>query len=348
MASRKSPTAHPSGPREPSGSAGSIDQAASAKRPWLRLGFAVLSTAGITWLLIHKLGGGAQFADAIDSMAPGWVGVAVLFAALGVALAVGRWQLIVWASGYHLPYGRGASGYLASLPFSVLTPSRASDLLRPLAVRDLMPVMVGVGVVVAERAIDLCVLLCLCAVGSLMLGLWPWAAVSFGLALAEVVILALLLAHRDWVSRIPVLRRHRGKIDDLFFTFQILRGSPRRVGWVVTSSVIIRLTTLGVIQALLVATHSQVSLLDTFGTWPIAMTAGLVPLTLAGMGTRDAAFVYLLLLAGVNTDGAEVISATLGYSVVAFWLPALAGLPFMLHELRRRRSAASAEKRVAP
>ena len=329
------PTASESGaPRSP-GAAG---------RSWLRLLIALAITAVVIAILIDKLAGTSDFVHAAASARPAWIGISVGIAFVGVAIGIVRWQLIVHATGYRLPYWRGFGAYMASLPFSVVTPSRANDLLRPVAVRDLMPVMIGTGTVLAERAIDLFVLLVLASVGSAFLGMWWWAAGTAGFAVAEVVTVVLLMRHRGWIARIPILRKRASKLDDLFLTFDVLRKAPLRLGSVAFSSLLVRFTTIGVIQALLVATHSEVSLLDTFGTWPIAMTAGMVPLTLAGMGTRDAAFIFLLHLSGTRINDADVLAATIGYSLVVFWLLALLGIPFMVREITKRRHGGAAQK----
>jgi hypothetical protein len=55
-----------------------------------------------------------------------------------------------------------------------------------------------------------------------------------------------------------------------------------------------------------------------------------MPVTLGGMGTRDAAFLYLLRTVAGHPAGAGVLAATMGYSAVALWSFAIVGLPFMV------------------
>jgi len=67
---------------------------------------------------------------------------------------------------------------------------------------------------------------------------------------------------------------------------------------------------------------------------PLAILAGLLPLTFAGIGTRDAAF--LVVFAGWMTPGA---AAALGLlSILRYAVPALAGLPFVARYLAVARS----------
>jgi uncharacterized membrane protein YbhN (UPF0104 family) len=62
----------------------------------------------------------------------------------------------------------------------------------------------------------------------------------------------------------------------------------------------------------------------------VAILAGLLPVTLGGLGTRDAAFIYLLRTVAGRAAGASVLAATIGYSAVAMWSFAIVGLPFMV------------------
>jgi hypothetical protein len=64
-----------------------------------------------------------------------------------------------------------------------------------------------------------------------------------------------------------------------------------------------------------------------------------LPLTLAGMGTRDAMFMYLLSERGHLVTRVNVLAATMGYSAISVGAFAVIGLPFMIRELGRAREA---------
>ena len=100
-------------------------------------------------------------------------------------------------------------------------------------------------------------------------------------------------------------------------------------------SVVIRGLTLAITFALLRAVGADVDLFDTCALWPVATLIGLLPLTLAGMGTRDAMFMYLLAERGHLLTSVNVLAATMGYSLLNVGAFAVIGLPFMMHELGR-------------
>jgi uncharacterized membrane protein YbhN (UPF0104 family) len=77
---------------------------------------------------------------------------------------------------------------------------------------------------------------------------------------------------------------------------------------------------------LLRATHSPVSLEEVIRYWPLAMVAGALPLTPAGMATRDAAFLFLL---ESDRGSPEVLLATFFYGLTA-WVYAFVGVPLLL------------------
>jgi uncharacterized protein (TIRG00374 family) len=86
-----------------------------------------------------------------------------------------------------------------------------------------------------------------------------------------------------------------------------------------------------IVHLLLLATGSDLSFGVTMSLWPLAIFAGMVPVTVAGMGTRDAAFL-IALRASVDVPVREesVLAATLGYSLIATWLLVILGLPFAI------------------
>ena len=64
----------------------------------------------------------------------------------------------------------------------------------------------------------------------------------------------------------------------------------------------------------------------TVAVVPIAIFVGLVPVTIAGMGTRDAALIYLF--SAYASDSAS-ITVGLFFSLLRYWVLALAGIPFL-------------------
>ncbi len=304
----------------------------------LWLGATVLATGAVVAVLVHDLGG-RDLALAVRSAQPGWVWVAFAQASACVLLGALRWQLVLRAMGYRLGFGRLLAVILATWPPGVVVPSRANEVLRAVAIREAVPLAAGTGSILAEKLIDLFVLLAFACVGAGLSGLWPGAAAIGGVAALQVLVVASLGRRRAWLAELPWLKARPGVLERLFAASDVLVERPLDLAVVSLVSLSIRVLTVGVGHALLVAVGAGVPLFDTLTLWPVAILAGILPVTLGGMGTRDAAFIYLLRTVGVPASGASVLAATMGYSAVAMWSFAVIGLPFMVREAGKARES---------
>jgi glycosyltransferase 2 family protein len=300
------------------------------RRQRLRFALMVFTTAVLMTLLVERVGSG--FLEATRGARLDWVGASVAMAAGGVLLGALRWQIVLEALPYRLGFARALVAVLATWPLALVTPSRANDLLRAVAVRRTVPLPAGTGSVLAEKVVDVSILLGLASAGAALEGLWLSSAAIAMALLVELGCVAALMAHRTRVARLPLLRAHAQKIEDLFLAFDALLAAPARLAAASAVSLVIRGLTLGITFALLRAVDADVDLFDTCALWPVATLVGLVPVTLAGMGTRDATFLYLLSVRGHLVTRASVLAATMGYSAIAVGLFAIVGLPFMVRE----------------
>jgi uncharacterized protein (TIRG00374 family) len=306
----------------------------------VRLAATLLVTVAVLGVLLHRFGGGSTLANVARGANPAWVGLSFLAACVCVLLGTERWRRVLVAMGYALPFGRALVAMLAAWPLALVTPSRANDLLRPLAVRDVVPLAPATGSILAEKAIDLFVLLVLAAAGAAAAGLWGWAAAVGALGLLEIAAVWLVVTRRGWLEQWPIVRRRREAVEELFSAFVALGSAPLQLAALGVLSLVIRVLTVAVTHALLLSVGAQVGWMDTLTLWPIAILVGVAPLTLGGMGTRDAAFLHLLAQRGAHAEPAQILAATVGYSAVAIGSFAIAGLPFMIRETLRLRGAA--------
>ncbi len=74
------------------------------------------------------------------------------------------------------------------------------------------------------------------------------------------------------------------------------------------------------------ALGSSVPLVVAMANIPIAIFIGLVPVTLGGMGTRDAAIIFLF---SVFATPSQLLGVGILFSLFRYWLPSLIGIPFM-------------------
>jgi hypothetical protein len=303
----------------------------------IRAGVAIAATVGVMALLVWRFGTG--LGQALAHAHPGWVAAAVVMSTVGVLLGALRWQIVIEAMHYRLGFVRSLVAVLATWPLAVVTPSRANDLLRAWVVRRTVPLAAGTGSVLAEKFVDMSWLLAMGAAGAALESLWVWAVAIAGALVVEIVVVAVLVTNRRTFAGWPVFRKHAQKIEDFFVAFDALFASPGRLVAACVVSLVIRGLTLAITYALLRAVDADVGFVETCALWPVATLIGLVPVTLAGMGTRDATFMYLLGSRGHPVTHAAVLAATMGYSAIAVGLFAILGVPVMTRELNRRGEA---------
>ncbi|OPZ15925.1 MAG: hypothetical protein BWZ10_01604 [candidate division BRC1 bacterium ADurb.BinA364] len=234
-----------------------------------------------------------------------------------------RWAAVLWACGYRLSYLRAAAVTMAAWPLGTLTPSKTGDVAKAFCIRQTAPLAAGLGSVATERALDVVVLLLLSLGGALALG---------ERAIALFAALGLLAAAAGWAAvalgfRLPVGPKLAAKLERFGETARVLLRRPGYLALSALAAAANWLLSIWQTQWLYRAYGIEVSFSYVCAALPVAIFIGLLPLTLAGMGTRDKAMMALFARAGAP----EPVSLSVGvlYSLCGYWLPSLAGLPFM-------------------
>lgn len=292
-------------------------------------------TGLVVWVLVSQIAGVQDFEQTLAQADWRWTGVAIGLMGVAIWASSYRLKVVYEALGYQIPLGRATGAILATWPLALITPSRAGDLARAFMLRDVCPPLEGSGAVLVERMIDVQSLCLLAILGSAYVGFWQGALAAGGILVAEWIVVFFILSGR--YRTLPVLRRKAEKLGRLVRVFDDLREKPIVFVWVNAFSLLAWLMNIFIVVALLKGFGSETSVLATLATWPLALFVGLLPLTVGGMGTRDAAFVALLHSFGPVNEAA-VFAATIGYSAVSLWLFSLVGLPFLIRAVMKSSS----------
>ena len=288
-------------------------------------------TALVVWLLIHSMAGVDAFVDTVAGARWSYVALAVAAVFVNLFLAVFRWQLVLRSMAYSVSYLRCAHAVLAVWPLAVIIPARAGDVLRAGAVRDEVPFVEGAGSVMVEKAFDVQSLCVLSIVGSALHGFYAWAATAAAILLAEWTVVVVLFRYRDAALKTRALRRFSGKINQLLTALDAVLRSPVHLVGVAACSLLAWVISSAIVHLLLLATDQDMAFGVTLSLWPIAVFAGMLPVTVAGMGTRDALFLFALQATSERPVAEQsVLAATLGYSLVATWMLVVIALPFAI------------------
>ena len=301
-------------------------------------------TAIVMAVLVHRIAGADAFLDTLLN-ADGWLVASTLpIAGLNLLLSAARWRVVVEAMGYRLGFVRTVGVVLATWPLAVITPSRASDVVRAVLVRDVVPPWAGAGSVMAEKLADIQSLCLLAIAGASYFQLWSLVAGFVGLLLAEWAGIVVLVRFAPEVKKVRPLRKHAARIDNLLLAFEALRRSKSHLARLIGLSLVAMGDTILIAYALLRAMGVDVRLDQVAALWPVASFVGMLPLTVSGLGTRDATFHYLLQLTSETPHPeAPVLAATFLYVLIASWVLAIVGVPFMVRAaMTLRRSTVSA------
>jgi uncharacterized protein (TIRG00374 family) len=233
---------------------------------------------------------------------------------------------------------------LAASTFNMVLPSKMGDILKAyfMSKGGAISGPLSLSIVVVEKTSDMLSLLLWCAFG---LALYPAKDALFWTLTAGVIVGlvagAVLLASRRFTGIffnsaaqfIPA-----GKIDNVrkleaaWLEMQDFISSDKlRLSWVSLLSVFIWFLHLVQIWLFILTLRAFAPFLAAVALAPLAIFAGLVPLTFAGIGTRDAALIFLF-RPYLNPPTAAALGV---FCTARYLIPAIAGLPFIHYYLGR-------------
>lgn len=284
-----------------------------------------LAILGLLWSRV----GVAEVLGALSRLGPGTLIAAALITLTFPVLSALRWRAILKLMGHEIPFARCLTVIMGVWPIAAISPSKSGDLLKAACLRGSVPALKTAGSVLAERLIDVMVLSGISLVGAIAVGRYALTAPAAVLLVASAG--AMLLGHGAVAAflekRLSGRPKAREKVEELSAALRaILSGGLPSTAWILALTIANWGATLIQAQVLLVGLGARVSPLFTATALPPAIFVGLVPVTLGGLGTRDAAFLALF---GPITGPGAALGLGILYSFFGYALPALVGLPLM-------------------
>jgi glycosyltransferase 2 family protein len=227
---------------------------------------------------------------------------------------------------------------LAASVLNMVLPSKMGDIAKAYFMRDRgqLDGSLALSLVVFEKACDMLSLLLWCTVGlllfprrDLLFGVMT-IAIALGLAFGVLMLGSIGFAKTGFgLGRRLLPGKLAGKIDRMADSWEQMHGyfwsDRRRLLTVTLTSVFIWFLHLLQIWFFIVALRALVPLVTSLALSPLAILAGLLPLTFAGVGTRDAA-----LIAFYGPYFPAATGAALGVLCTSrYVMPAIGGLPFL-------------------
>ena len=202
-------------------------------------------------------------------------------------------------------------------------PSKSGDVIKAAFIRQQCGLSSGFGTVVLERLIDLFIL------G--MLGIYGFVVcrVFWGLCVGITLILAVLatFAITFFFPLYIVPERVRLAATNFKNVFLNWAQNPSSIAQSFLGSIGNWLLAGLSICSLGLAINDQVNFGYLLSVYPLAIIIGLLPISISGLGTRDAAFVFLL-STYMTREQATLVG--FGYSLLGYWYIAVFGLLILL------------------
>jgi len=251
-----------------------------------------------------------------------YLALATLLSLFFPVLSAIRWHFIVLRLGANLGVWPSYKIIMAAWPLSTVTPAKSGDLIKVVYLRNVLAYSETTGVILAERVVDVFCLACLAVIGGLLVNLE--LAQWFGAAILLCSVLGMIFVSTPWISLLP------NKFQTLFVN--LFKAFKELYSHLPTLFLVLLVTLLNwflsILQTWLCYQAFQISvpLMYVFAALPVAIFVGLLPITIAGMGTRDTALIQLFSQYASN-EGSLFVGIL--YSFFGYWFLTLLGLPFM-------------------
>jgi hypothetical protein len=279
----------------------------------------------------------AELVEALQNSHAGWMLVAIAMTIPLVMLTAWRLQQLI-PSGERLPFGEAVRLILAASGLNLVLPSKMGDIAKAyfMQQRGYLTGSLALSLVIFEKACDMLSLLVWCVFGLILYtdkdGLF-WVltgCVALGLGLGLLLLGSERFARLFFnLGRRFTPGRFRPKLENLQGSWLEMHTyfwqDQARLNRVFAISLFIWFLHLSQIWLFILALRAWVPLLTNLALAPLSILAGLLPLTFAGVGTRDAAVILFY-----NPFLTTPTAAALGLLfTLRYLLPGLGGLPFL-------------------
>jgi len=264
----------------------------------------------------------------------------------GIAIVVKsfKWKLIVSTLKKEISLSLSIRAFLIGFSFSVLTPAKLGDFVRAFYIRDEQCNLgKALSSVVTDRLIDIVTLFSIAFVGILVFSFVfhrEILSVSLLVILAVAIASAVYIVTRKdlltWLLRpffnIFIPHHHKKTVSEYyhdFFSGLSVFFQNKKIFFLVIIVGILSWFP-PIVYAYLLALSLGISVDLTFFVIviPIISLLDLLPISISGIGTRDAALIFLFGLQGIPPESAVAFS--LLYLFMSYWLVALVGALFWI------------------
>lgn len=268
--------------------------------------------------------------------------VAVIAGLIILVLKAYKWKLIIGLHDLDYPLGKSVKVWSIGLFAGFVTPGRVGDLIRALYLkRDAGNFGKSISTVIIDRILDLVAVIIFSAIGILLFSQWFGTSfVSIGLFSGFIIFFIFviyMITNKKMTSRLArplfnffVPDRHKGGLRSGFDDFHRSMGKMRKgktsLILMLLLSMIIWLLSVLEIYILSISMGLGISYIFLVALLSITAIIELIPVSIMGLGTREAFFIFIFAMIGIGSQ--QAISFSLLYLIVGYWMIAMIGLLF--------------------
>ncbi|MGE3704923.1 MAG: YbhN family protein [Vicinamibacterales bacterium] len=282
----------------------------------------VVVSLALLGLLLSRVDRDALLASVRHASLP-WLAIALGVYFVHVLTGAWRWRLLLGAQNVHVPHRELLSSLLVSYFFNNFLPSniggdvvRIRDTARPARSKTIATL-----VILADRVLGVIGLFLVAAVastvafetrgtaGAPMLPVWLWAILFAGIA---GVAPALLIPTRLTRLLAPLARLHPewigARLETLALTLHRFRARPAVLATCFTGAVLVQSLLVAYYLAVVYALNLPVTVWDLAVIVPVSLVVQMLPVSLNGLGLREATFSFYFTRIGLPVHHGVLLS----------------------------------------
>ena len=306
---------------------GPRDVGPSALRRTLTLLLKIVVSAGLLYLLLGRTDLSRLWAY-VRNASPAWLAAGLVLYFVMILISVWRWGILLEAQHVSMPAGRLLNSYLVATFFNNFLPSNiGGDVIR---IRDTAghagSKTLATTIVLMDRGLGLLGLLTIAAIGSSVasriggkppvLASMLWLALAAGVAASAAAVMMpggvarllspLRLIHQEWVGE---------RIGRLTGALTKFRNAPGALATCLLGAVVVQAVLVAFYVAIVHSMNIPVSAWHLAVIVPVSFVVQMLPVSLNGLGVREATFVFYVTRLGLPVEAGLLLSL-LGAGVV--------------------------------
>jgi len=265
--------------------------------------------------------------------------IAFLFNFITIFLKSEKWRYLIKLQGFgDYNWFKSFLTWIVGLAYGVITPSRSGEVMKIFYLKKQldMPKTKGLISIIADKVIDIFSLILIATFGSLAFVSSKGFELSFFIV-AYFVILCIgliffnfMIKNKNFFLKMLKPIKHFSKsfhekiinsYENILSAYKIYTKNPKKLLF----SLFLSLTSwlLVYFQGFIItqAFSMDISLIQVLSVFPISTLVSILPISIAGLGTREATLLFLL----PNISLSSIIPMSLVLSIISIWIPTLIG-----------------------